>query len=321
MPEHYLDDLKKRLLELNLAKITRIITPVQVPAPMGITMEHPFTTLGPEYASMLSSMVVTRGPEIEAVAQKLLRAPIMNQHIAVSKVTNIPALWYAAIFEREASSNFHLALGQGDPWAEVSTHVPKGQGPFKSWSDAAVFYTHYDHLDIPVQAWDMTYALFRGEGWNGFGPRNHGRFTGYLWSGTAFYDKPTGQGGKYVSDGEWSPTTYDQQLGIVPVIMRMNELRPDLAIPFVATTDIMHTDTPMHAQGIGGGTPDTKWIQHAINELGYSPPLVEDGNYGKQSQGAIRAFQSHNGLTIDGLAGADTLKVLVAAYNEETGSS
>jgi hypothetical protein len=50
-----------------------------------------------------------------------------------------------------------------------------------------------------------------------------GRKTGYLWSGSNIYT-----GGKYVSDGVWSSSAEDEQLGIVPMAKRMVELDPSL---------------------------------------------------------------------------------------------
>lgn len=280
-------------------------------------MEHPFKVLAPEYTSLLASMRITRQAEVSAVAKKLLRPDIIDQHIAVSAQTGVPVLWYAAAFEREAASNFKLALGQGDPWNQVSTHVPRGRGPFASWKDAAIYYTNFDKLNDNTAPWTMPYMCWKLEAWNGFGPRNHGRFSGYLWSGTSHYDPPYGKGGKYVADGKWSPTTVDQQLGAIPIIWAMTKLRPDLAVG-VMPADLVHAPTvPLVVDGIGGGTQDTNWIQHAVNTLGYDPPLDEDGNFGRRTREAIIAFQSKNNLIIDGLAGPNTIRALKVALADD----
>jgi peptidoglycan hydrolase-like protein with peptidoglycan-binding domain len=44
-------------------------------------------------------------------------------------------------------------------------------------------------------------------------------------------------------------------------------------------------------------------IQHALNLLGATPPLVEDGNLGPIGIAAIKAFQMSHGLLVDGIAG------------------
>jgi lysozyme family protein len=67
--------------------------------------------------------------------------------------------------------------------------------------------------------------LGKREIYNGFGPRNHGRRTGYLWAGTNIYN-----GGKYIADGEWDPNAKDTQMGMIPLMVTMLQLDPTLAL-------------------------------------------------------------------------------------------
>lgn len=73
----------------------------------------------------------------------------------------------------------------------------------------------------------------------------------------------------------------------------------------------------LHAIGgaIAAFNPDyTKWLQGALNNLGYaSPPLVVDGLYGAKTTAAVEAAQKALGITIDGLAGNITEGLLAAA--------
>ena len=55
-----------------------------------------------------------------------------------------------------------------------------------------------------------------------------------------------------------------------------------------------------------------KQIQCLLTYLGYSPGAI-DGANGRNTQAAIRAFQADYGLTVDGIAGAATQKMLVGA--------
>lgn len=55
-----------------------------------------------------------------------------------------------------------------------------------------------------------------------------------------------------------------------------------------------------------------KQIQCLLTYLGYSPGAI-DGIEGRNTQGAIRAFQADYGLTVDGIAGAATQKMLIGA--------
>lgn len=55
-----------------------------------------------------------------------------------------------------------------------------------------------------------------------------------------------------------------------------------------------------------------KQIQCLLTYLGYSPGTI-DGIEGRNTQGAIRAFQADYGLTVDGIPGAATQKMLIGA--------
>lgn len=57
-------------------------------------------------------------------------------------------------------------------------------------------------------------------------------------------------------------------------------------------------------------------VQHALNVLGASPSLVEDGVAGPATASAIRSFQEHAGITVDGVVGPQT----VAALQHAAGS-
>lgn len=50
-------------------------------------------------------------------------------------------------------------------------------------------------------------------------------------------------------------------------------------------------------------------LQKALADLGYNPGVI-DGIMGRNTKGAIRAFQAANGLTVDGIAGPNTKKKL-----------
>ena len=58
-----------------------------------------------------------------------------------------------------------------------------------------------------------------------------------------------------------------------------------------------------------------KTIQHILNVLGASPPLVEDGKVGPKTVAAIKSFQTAHGLVPDGVAGP---KVKTALYLAST---
>lgn len=276
-------------------------------------MRHPFSELRPEYENLLSILKVTRTAEVEVVARKLLR--YMPRYKPVAQATGVPAALLATLHQRESSADFSTYLGNGEPLNRVTRLVPKGRGPFPTWEAGAIDAIQLEGLDKPASPWTMPYACWTGEGYNGFGPRNHGRHTGYLWGGTNIYD-----GGKYVRDGVWDPDFKDPQIGIIPVILRLGSLDPSLQlsglVPSVPAPSIIPAVGPVPV-GVGGAGADGLWsakeIQEALIKLGYAEmldPYGADGSYGRKTRAAVRAFQKARGLTEDGLAGDKTLDAL-----------
>lgn len=267
-------------------------------------------------------MSVTRPLAVDNAAKKILKPENLNRYLTAVSGTDVPAIFIGALDLREGDCNPRLALGQGDPWNQRSSHVPRGLGPFSSWTAAAKFYIRYDHLDDNTQPWSMEYACYKGECWNGFGPRAHGRRTGYLWAGTSLYDPPTGLGGKYTTDNNWDPHTIDPQLGIIPVLMRIAQLRPDLAIahadPFYQASLLPPIAPISVPEGLGENPISVKQMQHMLNVVN-NANLDEDGSYGRNTRSAVRAYQTVKRLSADGLCGPLTLTVLEKDFKVQTG--
>jgi peptidoglycan hydrolase-like protein with peptidoglycan-binding domain len=57
-------------------------------------------------------------------------------------------------------------------------------------------------------------------------------------------------------------------------------------------------------------------VQIALNILGASPQLVEDGINGPKTIAAVKAFQQTHGLTVDGIAGPKTKTALAMALSQ-----
>jgi lysozyme family protein len=171
------------------------------------------------------------------VAKRLVAAKA--HYKAVEKATGVPWFVIAVIHEREASQSWSGSLAQGDPWNEVSRHIPVGRGPFKSWEDAAV-----DALvncgDPPTarwKDWSAGGALTLLETYNGMGyaggpaptrgPNAGRKFppqpSPYIWSGTDQYTA-----GKYVADKDFRPEVVDKQLGCAGLLKAMMALDPTI---------------------------------------------------------------------------------------------
>jgi lysozyme family protein len=187
--------------------------------------EMTFDDLAPEYTRRLAAMKLTEEAQAKAVAERLLKQK--GRFLLLQLKCGVPPLWVMPVFEREEPS-FTAYLGNGDPLDKPTTHVPEGRGPFETWETGAADALTLDRVTL-CPSWTWEYACYEWEKWNGFGPRNHGRPSGYLWSGTDQY-----AGGKYVADGVWSRGTWDHQLGCVLIAKEIAAMDEELAKGFGA---------------------------------------------------------------------------------------
>ena len=272
-------------------------------------MDHPFSVLGPEYLDLLGRCTITRATEAMAEAKRIL--PFMPRYKAVSAKTGVPAVWLAAVNERESDSSFLAFFGNGDRLDRVTVHVPAHRGPFTgpdAWECGCEDALALDKVSS-VTDWSWARACYEGELWNGFGPRAHGRHTGYLWAGTNIYD-----GGKYVSDNCWDPNASDKQLGIVPLVLALIELDASLALPGWPANKpwpAIPAPAPVPA-GHDGGEHGTEWLQESLNKL-LNAGLDVDGSFGRRTAAAVRQFQAAHALAADGLAGSATIAAIEEA--------
>lgn len=173
-------------------------------------------------ATRWSNAKLTRGPEFKPVAGRLVAAKPRYQ--AVEAKTGVPWFVTAVIHQRESSQNWKGSLAQGDPWDRVSTHVPRGRGPFSSWEEAAIdALVKCGPYASKWKDWSPGGAMTLLELYNGLGYSNKGRPSPYVWSGTDQYAK-----GKYVADGLYDPEAVDKQLGCAGLILAMKALDPSI---------------------------------------------------------------------------------------------
>jgi len=276
-------------------------------------MAQSFEALEREYNSLLARMQVTRGSEVKSVATKLMKFVRQGRYTDVSNQLGIPQVFIATSFERESSSDFSLSPAQGDRWDRPSVHVPRGRGPFASWKDAAIDAYTLDGLEkVGRGNWTWARFCYEGELFNGFGYRNHGVHTPYLWSGSNIYDNADPVG-KFVGDGKFQFGVKDAQLGTVAVARAMVERDSSL--------DLAPPKPDPAPDGVGNGSGDdhdTAWLQKSLNDLGFGP-LNVDGLYGRVTRAAVAAFQQDKGLIVDALAGPKTDAAIVAALKAKSG--
>jgi lysozyme family protein len=267
-------------------------------------MQHPFDIVTQDYPALLAAMVVK--PEkvrlVDQVAHRLLG--FVSPHYApVTAAIGVPAVFIGASFEREGSSDFTKNPAQGWSLHSTSRIIPHN-GPFPTWFAAAIAAYKIDGLDkVGAGNWTWEHACYYGEALNGWGYRDYHRMhTPYLWAGTNIQTV-----GKYRSDGEFDPNEMDEQLGMMPVAVRMAQLEPSLDLPHLKMAIKPPTPTGL-ATAVGDG--DVRSVQTMINQLGATPPIFVDGNYGRETKLAVEQFQNSYGLHVDGIAGPQTITAL-----------
>lgn len=174
-------------------------------------------------AARWANAKLIRKSEAAHVALRLYKA--RERYQAVERQTTVPWPAIAVIHERESSQDWRGSLAQGDPWNQVSVHVPAGRGPFDSWEAAAI-----DALaECPPflarhKDWSIAGALTALETYNGIGYAARGVPSPYLWAGTNQY-----RAGKYVRDGVYDPAKVDPQLGCAALLIALMELDPNIS--------------------------------------------------------------------------------------------
>ena len=181
---------------------------------------------------------LTRGPEFGPVAKRLCAAK--DRYSLISAATGVPWFVIAVIHEREAGQRWDRQLGQGDPLNQVSTHEPKGRGPFFNHptdppGQDAFYRGALDALiDCKPHAaqwkdWSPGGTMTLLEQYNGLGYAMKSLPSPYIWSGTDQY-----RSGKYVADHVFDPSVVDSQLGCAGLVKAMMAIDP--TITFVGVT-------------------------------------------------------------------------------------
>lgn len=167
-------------------------------------------------------------PLVVAIAHNLCADDAVARYTKVSAATRVPWPVIAVAHERESSQSWKGGLAQGDPWNKVSTHVPRGIGPFASWDEAAIYaLVHCSPFLARWTDWSIGGALVALEAYNGFGYYNRGVPSPYIWSMTNRYVR-----GKYIADGHYDANAVDRQIGCAALLMAMGEVRTDMATYF-----------------------------------------------------------------------------------------
>lgn len=275
---------------------------------------HLFPALAPDYASWVAHAEIL--PEhratVTAIAQKIVT--VRQRFAHVSAVTGIPIDWMGASFYRESDLNFACSPAQGDRWDRRSVNVPRGLGPYNSWDESALVAYHIDGIDlVGAPNWDWPRKCYDSEIMNGFGYRDRWHIRSpYVVGGTNLQQR-----GKYVRDGVFDPDVMDTQIGMLPIMMEVCRLMPELGGPQAILVPAGEATPPIPPPA---QTPprsplaehDVLWLQRSLNKVHPAWELKEDGIYGKMTRNAVRSFQIEHHLEVDGIAGQQTYTAVEA---------
>ena len=179
--------------------------------------------LKPKYQKWLKEVKVIKFNAAHLQADIISK--LLSVYTPIAKETNVPVTWIAAINYRESANSLHRYFGNGDPLNHVTTHVPKGRGPFNTFQAGCLDALKMMKL-VNLANWTLDYFCWQAERYNGFGYEMHNVPSAYVFGGTNIQQK-----GKYDADGHWNPSVMDSQLGVLPIYFALVKMFPNLAIP------------------------------------------------------------------------------------------
>lgn len=194
-----------------------------------------FESLKPEYASLWASCQIrpAHKAEVQSVAKSIMANRSAYEKIA--QRTGVPWFVTGIIHAMECTQFPKLTqhLHNGDRLDRKTRLVPAGR-PAGTWppedKDADLFVeSAVDALTMKgkefdkIKDWSIERIAFVLESYNGWGYRNRGVASAYLWSYTNQY-----RSGKYVADHVWSSTAVSEQCGGMALLKALHELDASL---------------------------------------------------------------------------------------------
>jgi lysozyme family protein len=181
-------------------------------------MQYTYDNLKQEYEDLWSTMEVVRDfSTLQRLSDKIKQNK--DKYMEVQRLSGVPWQMVAVIHVREAGEldigrwkgvlhNGEKIIGTG----RKTRLVPAGRGPFDDWVLAAVDALRLKGFD-KITSWPISRILWALEPYNGYGYRNKGLRSPYLWASTNHQQK-----GKYVSDGVFDPNVVDTQIGCAALL-------------------------------------------------------------------------------------------------------
>ncbi len=205
----------------------------------GIAVEEPApatpraltSTMADDYRRLFSSAQVhdSHKSVLRRVAKFITSHSAKARYKEVEADTRVPWFVVGALHYREANLNFLGHLHNGDPLMLRTVHVPTnrpptpwptpGLTPLELWRTSAE-----DALRrFPTSAaWTLPSICFFMESYNGFGCRDAGINSPYLWNFTQHYTR-----GGFPRDHFYSPDYVSKQAGLMAVLVAIKTVAPD----------------------------------------------------------------------------------------------
>lgn len=186
-----------------------------------MAVQYAFTdSIQRSYAARWAAMRVIRVTDAQITAQRLARSA--GRYRVIQDAIGVPWEVVAILHNREASGSFDGVLHNGEKiigTGRTTKLVPEGRGPFKTWEGSAIDALKLKGLDR-IKDWPIERICYTCEAFNGWGYRNKGVPSAYLWAGSDQYVS-----GKYVADHVWDENAVDKQLGAMVVYRALLDLR------------------------------------------------------------------------------------------------
>lgn len=180
-----------------------------------------FDDLVPQYVALYASCKIRpeRVDQVGWYRQRLLQ--YRPRYEAVAARTGVPWWFIGVVHAMEASFNFSTHLHNGDPLTGRTVQVPKNRpvtwNPPNDWESSAVDAITYEKF-VGLTDWSVPRALYRWEGYNGYGYYSRNINSPYLWSFSSHYAK-----GKFVADGTYDPNAVSKQCGAAVMLRTLED--------------------------------------------------------------------------------------------------
>lgn len=179
-----------------------------------------FAQVARGYKNLWDSSTLVRKADATKAASRILAN--LDRYSEASRATGVPKWAIGILHYRESNLNFNTYLGNGQSLSQRTTIVPKGRGPFKSFTEGAIDALKVEGFD-KVKDWSAARFLYLSEKYNGFGYFMRGINSPYVWGGTNKQQR-----GKFIRDGVFDRSVMDTQLGSAAILKALCELSPEI---------------------------------------------------------------------------------------------